>query len=67
MTSEYTMERAAAVDLLAKGLATPSEVAHLAGVSRQLVQHWTAQAGIDWRHAREERLSKEWQKRLQRG
>lgn len=52
--------RAAAVELLRQGLASPSEVAHLAGVSRQLVGHWAKE--INWRKARAATLAKAWRK-----
>lgn len=69
MTSQDSTEhteaaRAAAVAMVAKGLATPSEVAKLAGASRQLVRHWISREGVDWRAARESRLAHEWQKRV---
>lgn len=48
----------AAVKLLRGGYAAPAEVAHLAGISRQLLQHWAR--GIDWRKARNARLSRLW-------
>jgi transposase len=65
MTTETSTEkddraRRAAVKLLARGLASPSEVAKLAGVSRQLVNHWAS--SIDWRRARNEALAKAWRK-----
>lgn len=48
----------AAMSLLRNGHASPSEVAQLAGVSRQLVNYWAAD--IDWRKARSGRLAREW-------
>lgn len=65
MTTETSTEkdaaaRRAAVKLLTQGLATPSEVAKLAGVSRQLVNHWARE--IDWRKARSAQLTKAWRK-----
>jgi hypothetical protein len=48
----------AAISLLRNGLASPSEVAQLAGVSRQLVNYWATE--IDWRKARAARLAREW-------
>lgn len=63
MTTERSTEkdaaaRKAAQKLLAQGLASPAEVARLAGVSRQLVNHWAK--AIEWRKAREARLAREW-------
>lgn len=54
--------RKAARAMLMEGIASPSEVAELAGVSRQLVNFWMAD--LDWRKARETRLAKEWRARL---
>jgi DNA invertase Pin-like site-specific DNA recombinase len=65
MTNEYTTEHDAAIALLDLGMATPSEIARLAGVSRQLVLHWAKRADINWRRARDERLAREWGKRTQ--
>lgn len=53
-------DRAKAIKLLRAGLATQSEIARLAGVDRQLVAYWVAQAGIDVASARETRLRKMW-------
>jgi predicted NUDIX family NTP pyrophosphohydrolase len=39
--------RAAALVLLKNGCATVGEVARMAGESRQLVQYWAHQAGLD--------------------
>lgn len=58
--------RAAAVAMLAKGLATLSEVAHLADVSRQLVRHWAKRADIDAPTVREARLQQMWRKQMGR-
>lgn len=54
--------RAAALKLLATGQATPSEVAELAGVSRQVVAYWIDAAKLNWRKARRARLAAEWRK-----
>lgn len=67
MTTEPTTERdgvarKAAQSLLSRGLATPSEVSRLAGVSRQLVDHWARE--IDWRKARAAQLAKAWRQRV---
>lgn len=66
MTSKDNTEtvRQAALKLLAKGIASPSEVAELAGVSRQLVYFWINSAGVDWRRARQAALQKSWQRNL---
>lgn len=66
MTNDYSTERAAALAMLNAGLATASEVARLAGVSRQLVRHWATQEGIDPRRIRDARLAKEWRKLVKR-
>jgi hypothetical protein len=52
--------RDAAIRLLARGLVVPSEVAELAGVSRQLVNYWIEQAGLDWHKARTAEITKQW-------
>lgn len=56
--------RTAAVDMLRRGLATPSEIAALAGVSRQLVRYWAIAAQINPAKMRDAWLVKEWRKRL---
>lgn len=56
MTSDDTTKRAA-LYLLKRGLATQSEVARLAGRSRQIVAHWAK----DMPDARAEYLAKVWQ------
>lgn len=53
-------DRDAAVSIIKNGIATPADVARLAGTSRQLVLHWITRAGVDWRKARDARLAKEW-------
>ena len=52
--------RSAAISLLGKGMATPSQVAALAGVSPQLVAYWIKAAGIDWRRAWLRRQASMW-------
>lgn len=54
--------KATAISLLAKGLASQSEVARLAGASRQLVRHWAADIPID--QARDAVLAKLWRAEL---
>jgi hypothetical protein len=56
MTSDDTTKRAA-LYLLKRGLATQSEVARMAGRSRQIVAHWAK----DMPDARTEYLAKVWQ------
>lgn len=58
--------RKVALKLLAKGQASPGELAPLAGVSRQVVEMWARRAGIDWRAKRDERLAMAWEKALGR-
>lgn len=53
--------------MLAKGLATPSEIAALALVSRQLVESWAKAAHINWREAKSARLLGAWLKEIDRG
>ena len=52
--------RRAAIYLLSQGLATPSEVAELAAVSRQLIRYWLSREKFDWQKARNARLVKSW-------
>lgn len=54
--------KAAAIALLVKGLASQSEVARLAGVSRQLVRKWAKDIPID--RNRDAVLAKLWRKEL---
>lgn len=61
MTSEDTT-KAAAIYMLKRGLATQSEVAHLAGRSRQIVRHWAK----DFPDARAEYLKALWAKAMAR-
>jgi transposase-like protein len=56
-------DRERALELLIGGEATLSEVADLAGVSRQLVRHWAIQAGIDAPAERQKLLRKLWRQR----
>lgn len=68
MTEEDIMKdqaaKAAAIALLAKGLASQSEVARLAGVSRQLVRHWAKDIDVD--RNREALLSRLWRREMAR-
>ena len=52
--------KAVALRLLRAGYVTPSEVARLAKVSRQLVTKWCATDQIDWRVARHLWLEARW-------
>lgn len=56
--------RVAAVAMLRLGIATLSEVARLAGVSRQLVAYWAESAGVDASQARAAWLDRQWLRRL---
>lgn len=58
--------RAAAIAMLRSGMATLSEVADLAGTSRQLVRYWAKAAGVDWQAARAAKLQREFQRRLRK-
>lgn len=57
-------EKRAALALLAKGLASQAEVARLAGVSPQLITHWSKEIPI--KRNREAVLAKLWAKELAR-
>jgi hypothetical protein len=50
--------------MLSKGIASPADVAELAKVSRQAVNHWINDAGINWRKAREQYLADHWRRAL---
>ena len=56
--------RRAALKLLSTGLASPSDVAELAGVSRQVVAYWIATAGLDWRTRYRSIRARAWRKAL---
>jgi transposase-like protein len=58
--------RRAAVALLRRGTITVSEVAALAGVSRQVVRYWCKAARIDIGKARSLMLAKAWRRTLRR-
>lgn len=58
--------REAVMGMLRDGIATPSECARLAGVSRQLVNYWIDAEKIDPNHIRGTRLAKEWRKRIRK-
>jgi hypothetical protein len=69
MTTESSTQKdhpaqAAALRLVRDGLASPSEAAQLAGVSRQLAGHWITAAGINWRKARSTALTKAWRRAM---
>jgi transposase-like protein len=53
--------RRKALKLLARGVATMSEVAELAGVSRQLVRYWAEREGLDPVTARRDYLARLWE------
>jgi hypothetical protein len=55
-----TLSKTAALALLSRGLVSKSEAARLAGVSRQLMRHWSK--GIKAEKAREAVLTKLWRK-----
>lgn len=59
-TDETTIK--AALRLLRRGEATLSEVADLAGRSRQIVRHWAKRSAIDATVTRSEYLKKKWAK-----
>lgn len=63
-TTKDPAAKAAAVALLTKGLASQSEVARLAGVSRQLVRHWALDIPVE--RNRNAVLSKLWRAELAR-
>jgi hypothetical protein len=65
-TSDLASRANAGLALLRSGQANPSEVARLAGVSRQAASQWARIAEIDWRTIRDRRLAVLWQRQLRR-
>lgn len=61
-TTKDPHAKAAAVLLLSRGLITKSEAAELAGVSRQLIQHWTRGIPVD--QNRSAMIAKLWRKSI---
>jgi transposase-like protein len=61
MTTDDSI-RNRAIKLLQNGRALPSEIAELAGISRQLLHYWIKTERIGWREARERYLKKVWSK-----
>jgi transposase-like protein len=66
-TAAADRTRRAALEMLAEGLATHSEVARLAGVDRQLVRHWAMREGIDVSKTRAARLRETWRSKVGKG
>lgn len=52
------------MNMLRLGIANLSEVAELAGVSRQAASWWAMTDGVDWRAERKTRLEREWEKQV---
>lgn len=52
--------RRVAIELLMRGICTPSDIARLAGVARQTVDWWIKAAGLDWRAAYDARVLGAW-------
>jgi hypothetical protein len=53
-----------ALSLLIDGIGPPSEIAHCAGVSRQVVENWARRAGIDWRKLARAKVAAAWRRRI---
>jgi hypothetical protein len=69
MAKDYSRDssdgpRRVAIEMLAEGLATHSEVARLAGVDRQLVRHWALREGINVSKTRAARLREIWRSKV---
>jgi hypothetical protein len=56
--------RSIALSLLARGLASPGELAEVAGVSRQVVENWARRALVDWRRVKRAKLAKAWRREM---
>ena len=63
MTSE-AITKAAALELLHKGLATQAEIAKLLGISRQTLAYWVKIEGLDPVRARQAWLQRAWKRAL---
>jgi len=61
-TTKQQVAKAAAMRLLSRGLITKAEAASLAGVSRQLVQHWARGLPVDAQ--REATLARLWDRQI---
>jgi hypothetical protein len=59
--------RRVGLQLLARGLARPHEVADLAGVSLQVVDYWIKCADINWQQVRSKRLAAAWRGGMRNG
>lgn len=66
MTAYEDSRKAAALKLLSSGEATLSEVASLCGESKQRVDYWARQAGLNPPRAREIRLARIWGMHMKR-
>lgn len=60
--SPNTDVRRVAVDLMRAGMAGPTEIARLTGLSHQIIHYWQRAAGIDYRAARLAWLQKAWRR-----
>jgi hypothetical protein len=56
--------RSIALSLLARGIASPGELAEFAGVSRQVVENWARRALVDWRRVKRAKLAKAWRRAM---
>lgn len=63
-TTKDPAAKRAAIKLLTQGLASQSEVARLAGVSRQLIRHWSLDIPVE--DNRNAVLAKLWRRALKR-
>lgn len=63
-TTKDPAAKAAAMALLTKGLISKSEAARLAGVSKQLMQHWAKDIPVE--RNRDTVLTKLWSKELRK-
>lgn len=63
-TTKDPAAKAAAIAILTQGLASQSEVARLAGVSRQLVRHWSKEIPVEAN--RNAVLTKLWRQAMRR-
>lgn len=59
--------RRAALTLLRLGLVSPAELVEHIGLDRSTVHRWPIVAEVDWKRARQQRVSQLWSKEVSRG
>lgn len=67
MTRHDDNTRERALEMLRRGYGGVSEIARMAGMSKQLLQHWAAREGIDVNKTRARFLAAAWRHVKRRG